>query len=387
MVVDVRHFVAKARYNLTRELRRIICKHLECRLNTLPDVEEALSDLDELRKSVWSTIATLSQNNSSSMALTASISTPQSYASEDNQDLQALEQDWSLEEQAPSVQIFRLYASTLAHLMLHKAYIMLLYPAMKSQDRSIWASVRQTAIRHSHAYLRLFAQLCTNPQFANFSWMYPGTYQPLQPLSLILADLIEKPESEEVDTSIGLVDAMFALYQVGEGVTNPGTLPGPSSSRTRSNVRRRNLSPAGQEAWSFLVSARRKALLQLGQDPHVLLPVSVDWTTFSQQACVCGGIMAPQSNTTSALQLPSQQLQIQASEPPISELPAQGQEQQQQDFLSDTLLPQGMANQTIPNEFATDLTQWPDAMLPSGGMVFDWDQWDTVLGGAIGSLV
>ncbi|KAL1303170.1 hypothetical protein AAFC00_006597 [Neodothiora populina] len=446
--IDVRHLVARSRYTLTKSIRGIICKHLECKLDTLRDVEEELSNLDELQKSVWSMISQITDDKGTSMALTLN---SQQYGSTQYQDLPLMEQEWTLENQAPTVQIFRLFSATMQHMMLHKAYIMLLYPAMKAQDKSIWGSVRQTAIRHSHAYIRLFALLCTTPQFAYFSWMYPGTYQPLQPLSLILADLIEEPKSDEAETSIGLVDAMFALYQVGEGVTSSGSQPTPNpsssattaSSRLRSGTqtRRRFLSRAGQEVWSFLVSARRKALLQLGQDPHVLLPVSVDWSSYAAQpTCVCGGSTAPCALTKTVLSLPppsqsrqpssdqqnhfdahnifpsssaaasSTRLQLQGqsldfSSAPFSNLLNNSSNNANTYVSANTIIPQGLfpdlsslspwgssddigsAGLGGPSSMASPSSGGGGGASGTEGMAFDWDQWDAVLGGAIGSLV
>ena len=102
--------------------------------------------------------------------------------------------------------------------------------------------------------------------------MYPGTYQPFQALSLLLADLLQNPRSDEASLSRGIVDAIFYLYRVDEGVVSQVDPP------------RRQLSSSGRSAWSMLARTRKKALEILGEDHHVLLPSQM----ISSDNCVCG---------------------------------------------------------------------------------------------------
>jgi hypothetical protein len=102
--------------------------------------------------------------------------------------------------------------------------------------------------------------------------MYPGTYQPLQAVSLLLADLLQRPYSDEAGLSRGLIDATFEMYQVGEGIVSQSDPP------------RRQLSSSGKYAWSILVWTRKKALDLIGQDHHVLLPSHMASSDF----CICG---------------------------------------------------------------------------------------------------
>jgi hypothetical protein len=102
--------------------------------------------------------------------------------------------------------------------------------------------------------------------------MYPGTYQPLQAVSLLLADLLQRPYSNEASLSRGLIDATFEMYQVGEGIVSQSDPP------------RRQLSSSGKYAWSILVRTRKKALDLISQDHHVLLPSHMASSDF----CICG---------------------------------------------------------------------------------------------------
>ena len=108
--------------------------------------------------------------------------------------------------------------------------------------------------------------------------MYPGTYQPLQAVSLLLADLLRRPHSDEAGLSRGLIDATFQMYQVGEGIVSQSHPP------------RRQLSSSGKYAWSILVRTRKKALDLIGQDHHVLLPSHMASSDF----CICGQKIARQ---------------------------------------------------------------------------------------------
>lgn len=102
--------------------------------------------------------------------------------------------------------------------------------------------------------------------------MYPGTYQPLQALSLLLADLLQYPHADEASESRGLVDAAFDLYQADEGIVSQNSPP------------RRKLSSSGKDAWSILSRTRKKALANINQDPYVLIPSPKVFSDF----CICG---------------------------------------------------------------------------------------------------
>jgi hypothetical protein len=168
--------------------------------------------------------------------------------------------------------------------------------------------------------------------------MYPGTYQPLQAMSLLLADLLNYPHSDEAPTSQGLVDAIFDLYQVDHGMMT-GTDPP-----------RRKLSPSGREAWSMLGRLRSKALEQMDQDPHVVLPSFIA----SSHLCVCGERIAHEAI--------------------LSEAPAQPD------------LPPW--DPELESEMALAARQdTPMAESMPGQMGFDWDEWDAYLGSATGTMI
>lgn len=85
--------------------------------------------------------------------------------------------------------------------------------------------------------------------------MYPGMYQPLQATAIILADLIKNPTTDEAQHSRTLVDRLFSLI-------------GPDGfGWHKEEQSKRNLSPAGREAWEMLRKLRRQAWKRAGLDP------------------------------------------------------------------------------------------------------------------------
>lgn len=167
--------------------------------------------------------------------------------------------------------------------------------------------------------------------------MYPGTYQPLSSMSLLLADLLMYPHSEEAATSQGLVDAIFDLYQVDQGMVSGSDPP------------RRRLSPTGREAWSMLGRVRKRALEQKDQDPHVVLPSFMA----SSNVCLCGE------------RLVHEKLLEEGSEPP--EMPPWDQE----------------ADGNIVN---TRLES-PQAVPDQEQMIFNWEEFDAYLGNSAGMMI
>lgn len=164
--------------------------------------------------------------------------------------------------------------------------------------------------------------------------MYPNTYQPLQALSILIADLLNYPNSEEAPNLRGLVDATFELYEADEGVIGHSGSPS------------RQLSPVSREAWNMLLRARRRALEQMNHDPHVLLPSFIP----TGPQCICGETIAHETPSTV------------------------------EESISD---PQANIRE-VSNIFPpTEETAWgpsPDMNPGYIPMGFDWDEWDSLVG-------
>lgn len=167
--------------------------------------------------------------------------------------------------------------------------------------------------------------------------MYPGTYQPLQAMALLLADLLSFPHSDEAPTTQGLVDAIFDLYQIDQGMIT-GTDPP-----------RRKLSLLGKEAWSMLGRIRKRALEQMDQDPHVVLPSSMS----SSNVCICG-------------------------ERIVHERLLRNEEEQPE-------MPPWEA--TNPDLEPTVRQDTPIGDAGPGQSGFDWDEWDAYLGNSTGTMI
>ena len=123
-----------------------------------------------------------------------------------------------------------------------------------------YADTYISAIPHFHSYVQQYVDLCTEPLYAPFQWMYPGNYQPLQALSVLLADVLEKPTSIEAPTSRCLIDNIFSLLGQDGGVV----------AERDGELQQRPLSVSGKDAWTMLWQLRHRAWERMKADPSVL---------------------------------------------------------------------------------------------------------------------
>lgn len=178
--------------------------------------------------------------------------------------------------------------------------------------------------------------------------MYPGTYQPLQALALLLADLLENPHSDESATSRGLIDTIFELYEVDRGMISQNDAP------------QRQLSPWGREAWSMLGRTRKVALEQMGQDSHVLMPL----TRSPSGVCICGEIILRGSQ-----------------QPPEASTTEEIRTHDDADSLPSMVLDTRPAG-TDGHSLTT-----PGGETDPVRSGFDWDEWDAFLGDSAGLML
>ena len=174
--------------------------------------------------------------------------------------------------------------------------------------------------------------------------MYPGIYQPLQAVSLVLADLLRQPHSDNASMSQGLIDTIFELYQVDEGIV------------TKRDPPSRRLSPSGRDAWMMLVSTRRKALEQIGADHHVLMPSAV----VSSNSCICGERISGSNESDQGRQQPPSREYL---SPMYQHVPVPRYEM---------------------NEGRSGLTPETPSL---GNVKFDWCEWDQALGLSVGLML
>jgi hypothetical protein len=178
--------------------------------------------------------------------------------------------------------------------------------------------------------------------------MYPGTYQPLQAVSLLLADLLQHPHSDEADLSRGLIDAVFGLYQVDEGIVSQNEPP------------KRQLSPSGRDAWTMLAQTRQRALQQVGMDHHVLFPSNV---VTSSSRCICGERISVSGEDADVQQSPPRRA-------------SRGVSSGQTAIDMGSRLPPGLGDSG---------EQTPGEIL-YGQVDFDWHEWDNALGPSVGLM-
>ena len=382
--VDVRHIVAIARFTITKTIRQLLSRRL-AGLQYAKYLPGAQKSFENLCQFMGKTIAQLLQANS--------------YQTSEEEEAQqaSTAMPWTLTSNERRVKAFRSYSAQLLHLMLHKTAIVMYQPLFQYRQSSPNSSPqpsnqmsRSEAVRHCHEFLRLFLRLCMEPDFEHFHWMYPGTYQPLQPVSILLADLIEAPApgveagsssaapSKRLrEISRGLIDQILTLYQMDHGIVDRYQYSVPGSTQqiatpARVISPRRNLSIVGREAWEFLLRTRERVCRRAGEDPHVLWPGD-SLRDRTETRCVCGlglDMLGVQSQTTA--------MDFEQAGPSAggsASVPL--------------TLSRVASSESVGEEGDEDAIGEPDDDDDEGGDTaaagtegFDWAEWDAVLGSA-----
>ena len=217
---------------------------------------------------------------------------------------------------------------------------------------------------------------------------------------------------------------MFAFYRVDEGIvryeqTTAGDAPndfGCANSHRR--FRKRNLNPAGRNAWLMLIGARRKALEQIGQNPHVLWPTGLTRTkSILQEACICGGMehpgRGPKESGSERVGDSQRSLGVvdQQKSPPLSGTTAGNEtsggreqcsgaeeeggeddveeepeevEDEEDDQLSRAVDDFDTAFSPAPPPPLPNVNAMPMATGVNAAMGFDWNEWDSAFGSSLG---
>ncbi|EXJ71409.1 uncharacterized protein A1O5_05216 [Cladophialophora psammophila CBS 110553] len=343
--VDIRYLVASRRYEITREIRRVLVLHFEDAFQSIEVVADCAARLRMIADRTSATVDTLLKARATAEARAARSTTPR--PAEHAPPMLGFDRVWTLRPEPSDREVvdFTAWSALLLHLMVHKAYCVLYHPLFRDPAMVADENVRTNAVKHAQAFIQIFIRVCNDPISEPFHWMYPGTYQPLQAVSLLLADLLQHPYSDDAALSRGLIDAIFELYQVDEGIVSQSDPP------------RRQLSPSGRDAWTMLVRTRRKALEQVGMDYHVLFPSNAVLSS----RCICGEkISVVDNNEALAHQHPHQQ---QATRPGEGAQPQAPQDMQGEP-----------ADQTPGGQMLYDQVD------------FDWHAWDNALGPSIGLM-
>lgn len=97
--------------------------------------------------------------------------------------------------------------------------------------------------------------------FQPFHWAWPGKYQPLHALMVLIREVERNPADANSKLFREVVDEALALCGPnGSGLTYSD---GP-------NLAVRNLTEGGSEAWDFIRALRRHAWVRAGADPDVM---------------------------------------------------------------------------------------------------------------------
>jgi hypothetical protein len=335
-------------------MRYILRLHFEHTLGSAEQVNEISEQLKTVAIQASETVRTLLAQSKSSQPVRQAIPTGP-HLDIASMESKSFDRVWRLGNGHDQEALdFCAWSAILIHLMIHKLFCVLYHalfrdPNMVSnpqlRTRSILpkpflfevkSDLDISAVMHAQAFVQLFIRVCNDPVSEPFHWMYPGIYQPLQAVSLLLADLLSHPHSEEASLSRALVDAVFDQYEVDEGLVG------------RSNSPERRLSPLGRDAWKMLAQTRKKVLEQLGEDHHVLIPSRTPYSDF----CICG------------------------------ERFADNQRYNQPEEYTHSELAESIGSPTDP--FGT-VNNHDISLLPAVATTdFDWQEWDATLGHSLG---
>ena len=149
------------------------------------------------------------------------------------------------------------------------------------------------AIPRFQSFLSIFIRMCTTESYLPFQWLYPGAYQPLQCVAVLLIDLLKAPLSPEASKSQALLENIFSLLGPEGRITN-GTL------NVASWPNQRYASAGARQAWMRLEKLRSKVWQKLGLDHSVLWARTVGKT--SQQSYSNTGQAGSSASQNSAQQ-------------------------------------------------------------------------------------
>ena len=278
VAADVRHLTAIARYTTAGFISRMLRQHHEKRLTTRAEIAAVENELWHLRNSLVTTSKRL--NAAGQEAATTSRHASTSLRS-------AVHIDWTTASAFPVVSVFCSFSKLLLHLYLHKAYLNLYAPLIESSDREMWLGRHNLAVRHAQAFLQIYIHLHTNKQLHPFCQSYPQVAEVIQPLKLLLIDISAHIYSDEAETSYGIVDAIFSLYQI-DGAAAQDHIP-PSLTDPSPTHRKRSMHPSIQHTWYKLAETRRQAWESIGRST-LTLELQLNLTNLHAQAsiCVCG---------------------------------------------------------------------------------------------------
>ncbi|KAK5994272.1 Transcription factor yanR-like protein [Cladobotryum mycophilum] len=265
-MLDLRLMVAVDRYSITSTLRRILRRQFDTTPLTKTDFTSLRGEVEVLDSRISARIAQLTN------------------ICEHQRTDKAYEGDFDK-------LTFVEWAQLLLKLMVHKTYCVLYQPLVRDPRHTMWAQIRSDCISHCQGFIQNFCDMCTSDAFRPYHWLYPGVYQPLHAVVVLLSDLLRVPKSPEAEQSICLVDKLFTLITPTSGIV----------SEESGVLAERDLSDGGKEAWSLLRRLRKKTWETLGRDPDTFWPAAMNSAHCMAKSLSpngLSGITQPQTSTT-----------------------------------------------------------------------------------------
>lgn len=264
--VDPKYVLAAGRYEASAQLRTILERLQEAPNITLADIAPLETQIEDLRRRLARRLDSvgLSAHSASLQEILDQLSVR---VGGDNST------DYRSAPPLTASKALQQWNQALLHLTTVKAYCILYQPFMS--DKEIWANLRSRcvipnsrrtiihaedpfrALPHFQYFLALFLEMTTNPSYRPFHWLYPGSYQPLQPCAVLLSDLSAHPHSSDKMLSMQLIDRVFSLL----GPT--GRLVSPGSYQSLPSL------TGAKQVWTVLEKLRAKVWHDLGYD-HTL---------------------------------------------------------------------------------------------------------------------
>jgi hypothetical protein len=232
------YVLAAGRYDASSCIRVILNEHSSPNPMQLSDVQDSKKVLQKLRERTYDRLDKLSSITNWHPLHQHLDKSPTSTSADD---------------------ALRTLGANLLNLTVEKAYCMLYHPLMK--DPQLWSNIRHEGIASFQGWLRIFLKICDTNAYGPFQWLYPGAYQPLQPVAALLQDLIKEPNSDEASESRLLIERVFAMVGP-DGRVSANSMFG--------TLIRLHASSGAKKSWMRLEKLRRKAWNQLGLDPNVM---------------------------------------------------------------------------------------------------------------------
>ncbi|KAF2665066.1 hypothetical protein BT63DRAFT_429017 [Microthyrium microscopicum] len=250
------YVLATGRYEVSSCIREVLNLHLSPHSYDMEEIEEAKKRLNDLKDRIEERIHLLSDLSSADSwntnAMINGNPVPLPFAANDN--------------------AFLSWAIDLLRMQVDRAYGLLYIPMIHNHD--LWSQLRAEAIPYFQSYLRTFAKMINNVSFKPFHWLYPGSYQPLNQVCMLLVDMLRRPDAPEVPQS------RLALEPIFQCLGPNGRVFGRNSSSGLGASNRR-FSNGARVAWARLEALRRKVWKVLGIDATVMWSATYDNRTNS----------------------------------------------------------------------------------------------------------